>query len=100
MKTEVNYLYRDASNYKFRGSFIVEGAFSRAKIEKYLIDEEFFVPKAIGLPALVPEIRNEDDHDWHTFEECVETTDGEPLLTARELIRRIKAAKARDWPVG
>ena len=58
------------------------------------------MPKAIGLPALVPEIRNEDDHDWHTFEECVETKEGEPLLTARELMHRIKAANARDWPIG
>lgn len=32
MKTEVNYLYRDASNYKFRGSFVVAGAFSPAMI--------------------------------------------------------------------
>ncbi|MCO5088437.1 MAG: hypothetical protein M9883_16430 [Methylobacteriaceae bacterium] len=100
MKTEVHYLYRDASNYKFWGSFIVSGAFSTAKIERYLIDGEFFVPKAIGLPPLVPDVRNEDDHDWHTFQECVETSEGEPLLTARELIRRIKAASARDWPVG
>ena len=100
MKTEVNYVYRDAGNYKFWGSFIVDGAFSPDMVQKYLIDEQFFVPKAIGLPALVPEVRNEDDHEWHTFDECVETTDGEPVVTASELIRRIKAAKARDWPIG
>lgn len=100
MKTEVNYLYRDASNYKYRGSFVVAGAFSSTMIKMHLIDEEFFVPAAIGLPTLTPAVRNKDDHDWHTFEECVETTEGEPLLAARELIRRIKAAKARDWPIG
>ena len=41
--TRVCYCYRDASNWKFWGEFILEGKFTRKQIQKYLFNNEWFV---------------------------------------------------------
>ena len=51
---EVDYLYRDASNYKFRGSFIVDGDLDLEMLRPLLLDGAWFVPERVGLPALRP----------------------------------------------
>jgi hypothetical protein len=100
MNTEVTYLYRDAGNYKFWGRFVVLGAFSPSMVEKYLIDGMFFVPKAIGLEPLATGARNDDDHEWHTFEECAPTGSDPTVMSAHELVRRIKRAHDAGWGYG
>ena len=65
--TIVNYMYRDAGNYKFYGNFCLSGLLSISEIEPYLINGEYFVPIEIALPSLVPEQMNSDDHLLHEF---------------------------------
>lgn len=76
---ELNYLYRDFSNYKQFGSVVfsnpdhltVEEVTS--KVQSSLIDGEYFKHYKWGFPSLFFESRNEDDHDWHEFEDIVAT---------------------------
>ncbi|MEM9278125.1 MAG: hypothetical protein AAGA76_06100 [Pseudomonadota bacterium] len=97
MKTLVKYMYRDASNYKFHGEFVVSGKLLRVNIEDFLFDSEFFVPHEIGLEHLLDMPMNEDDHYLHTFEKFVECVDGEPICSAEEFITRIKNADRKGW---
>lgn len=102
---EVTYLYRDAGNYKFWGRFNVLGDLSLNELEPYLLDREFFVPERIGLPSLVPEARNDDDHLLHEFVdvELVKPKAGEAVpyvLTSAELVDRIRRAHAGHWFTG
>ena len=46
-KYEVRYLYRDATNYKFRGLFIVAGYLDLECLRPFLFDREWFVPEGI-----------------------------------------------------
>jgi hypothetical protein len=94
---KITYLYRDASNYKFWGEFCVLGELSLDDLRPYLHDREWFVPEKVGIPSLVPECRNEDDHVLHEF---ISIDPSEPALcpfSAEELIERIRAAKEVGW---
>jgi hypothetical protein len=102
---EVTYRYCDASNYKFWGQFNVLGELRLDELEPYLFDRQFFIPERIGLPSLVPEARNDDDHLLHEFIEVqlVESKAGEAVpyvLTSAELVDRVRRANAQDWFTG
>jgi len=71
---QLNYLYRDASNYKQYGS-VVFGNDSNIAIDvisniiiRNLIDGEYFIAEEWKVPTLYFEDKNEDDHQWHEFE--------------------------------
>jgi hypothetical protein len=94
---KITYLYRDASNYKFWGEFCVLGELSLEDLRPYLFDHEWFVPEKVGIPSLVPEARNDDDHVLHEF---FSIDPSEPALcsfSAEELIERVRIADASDW---
>ena len=93
----ITYLYRDAGNYKFWGSFCVSGNLMLADLRPYLFDEEFFVPERIGLPSLVPSKKNNDDHLLHEFDGIEEIQPMRCLLTANELMKRVHAANTAGW---
>jgi hypothetical protein len=95
--TRVEYLYRDASNYKFRGSFDVLGTVALAELEGYLFDGYGFVPEKIGIDALRPRDENDDDHCIHTFESFEQVTVKDWAFTASELIDRLQAASRTGW---
>jgi len=95
--TKIGYMYRDASNYKFYGDFIVEGILSKDKVAKYLHDSEFFIPHEIGLDHLLDMPINQDDHNLHTFEDFLPTEETDFTCTAFELIDRIKKAHSKGW---
>lgn len=97
MLTEVSYMYRDASNYKFHGSFIVDGELSNADLEPYLFDGESFVPTEVGLPHLLDVSMNEDDHWLHEFSRFSPISDGTPICTASKLIELFQIAHRRGW---
>ncbi|HBA60924.1 MAG TPA: hypothetical protein DCZ92_08905 [Elusimicrobia bacterium] len=72
MNTLLEYLYRDASNYKQHGSVVLQGAISLKDIQPLLIDGEYFIPSQAGLPDLQHKFKDqgfeyptEDDHAWH-----------------------------------
>ncbi len=76
MNIELEYVYRDAGNYKNFGAVIFRNQNSHSaewlekEIAKRLIDGEFFVAEKIEVPTLYfadyaysPEL----DHEWHQF---------------------------------
>ena len=71
----LNYLYRDAGNYKEYGEMIFTNKDSKSieeielVLRKNLIEGEFFIPEKWNIPRLsfenyLPEL----DHDYHEFE--------------------------------
>ncbi len=64
----LEYMYRDASNWKFHGEVVVAGHLAISDLEPFLADGEFFVPEDVGLAALRPSVTNEDDHIYHSIE--------------------------------
>ena len=53
MNTRIYYLYRDADNYKMWNGCIIEGVLTevqKQKIRDCLLDGEYFIPCAVGLP--------------------------------------------------
>ena len=70
------YLYRDASNYKARGSVLLRGAAAASEIQDLtycLVDSCFFVAEQVGVPVLYGALyqysggETEDDHAFHEF---------------------------------
>jgi hypothetical protein len=95
--TLINYLYRDAGNWKFRGSFVVKGRITADDLAPYMFDVERFVPYEVGLKHLLTESWTEDDHVLHEFEEFEETDVDGCLCTAEELKERFISANTRGW---
>ena len=78
----MNYLYRDAGNYKQHGCVVFENPNNwrlnevDQRIRAALIEGEFFVARHWGLPDLRGDEWNDElDHDWHEFESVGETED-------------------------
>jgi hypothetical protein len=100
-KYEVLYLYRDAGNSKFRGSFVLRGQLDLEPLRPLLFDREWFVPERIGLPPLRPTETTKDDHWLHEFEEIVPYSGPQEGIPASELTRRIREVGAKDgWLEG
>ena len=100
----VEYLYRDASNYKEYGEILIEGVFSDTdvqRIRKYMYDKgQFFIPEEIGIQPLQPKLwakyngPAEDDHQWHSIE-CIHIAKQEDLQlqvwgTKQQLIKNFQ----------
>jgi hypothetical protein len=94
---KIAYLYRDAGNYKFQGEFCVAGTLTLNDLIPHLFESEYFVPKIVGIPSLVPACKNDDDHDFHEIVSITPTVQAHCAFTARELIERFRAANERDW---
>jgi hypothetical protein len=94
---KITYLYRDAGNYKFWGEFCVLGELSIDDLRLHLIESEYFVPGKIGIPSLVPEEKNDDDHMLHEFYSIEPTVPALCPFAAGELIERLHAANASGW---
>jgi len=105
---QIDYLYRDASNYKRHGSVTVANP-NRLSVKKVTdslqdmlgdlsdwSDVLLFRPEWVGLKTvfLFEEFgRNEDDHDWHEINVVSETTssaDDPAERTIEELLRNIE----------
>src|SRR5688572_2337555 len=83
MNVKINYLYRDAGNYKLFGHEVFLNPDSlpieevERKIRSALIDGEYFDPVQWKMPILrFSEWNNDLDHFWNEFE-SVEETDEE-----------------------
>lgn len=71
----INYLYRDAGNYKEFGFIIFENPTGISvenityKIEEKLIDGEFFNPSDWQFPLINSQVFDSElDHDWYEFQ--------------------------------
>lgn len=72
---KINYLYRDAGNYKEFGEIIFTNQDLKSldeielAIRKNLIEGEFFIPEKWNVPRLsFEDYSPELDHDYHEFE--------------------------------
>lgn len=102
MNPRLNYLYRDAGNYKTYGSVIFKASNRRsishlqALMEEALIEREYFVAKDVGVPDLRPAVLDSSmDHDWHEVEsldECGEPPDDRFGRTIDEFIESMAAS--------
>lgn len=97
MNTRVEYMYRDASNYKEFGSFVLGGRFDVSMIERFLSDHEFFIPERVGVKTLVPATKTSDDHYLHTIEATIETDDAECLMSADTFVALMERAARAGW---
>jgi hypothetical protein len=98
INTEFEYLYRDASNYKWFGKVVVAGRLTIDDLKKSLIDGEYFIPELVGMRSLTPDIRNEDDHDWHEIVSLKPSSQPANFLSAEELALKFKALHLAGWP--
>jgi hypothetical protein len=75
MNTRIEYLYRDAGNYKQFGSVVLRGAITPQEIgtiKAGLESGEYFIPNQVGLPDLQPNMPGfpdrDADHVWHELD--------------------------------
>lgn len=110
MNTRINYLYRDACNYKKHNEVVLSGELTPThlkRIEACLMDGEFFVPRCVGLPERrIEDVRTDDDHCWFEWsisedydlnESGVQLTDKPPTvdMTVEELVANFE--KVSEW---
>jgi len=102
MNTRIEYLYRDASNYKKWNSAVVQGEITKDEkqtILDSLQDGVYFYPAQVGLPEERLPGEYDDDPDWFEFcEENFELTSAAPTvwLTTKELAENFFAASI-EW---
>lgn len=104
MNTRINYLYRDASNYKVHNTAVIRGELSeedQKTILSCLEDGEYFIPSQVGLDEERFGSWTEDDHCWFELEPgFAEPTNAAPgNLTCEQLVANFLAAKG-NWDDG
>ena len=76
MWTAFDYLYRDAGNYKVRGSLLLNGAISQADrelVQSRMEAGEYFIAEQVGVHPLYEQLYKwsdgpvDLDHCWHEF---------------------------------
>lgn len=103
MNTKINYLYRDADNYKVHNVCVVEGTLTKQQIKGIIDccnDGEYFIPRQIGLPekrfdSYDPAV----DHCWFEIDEsCFEQTASPSniAMTAQQLMEQFAVCK-NNW---
>lgn len=100
VNTVVEYLYRDADNYKKRHNVVIIGEMTKEQetaIEQCLDDGGYFVPSMVGLPDERFGAETMADHPWFEWVGA-EATAGKPTLriTAEELVARFQKA-SNGW---
>lgn len=102
MNTEIQYLYRDASNHKINNRVVIPGQITQEQQDKIinsLYDGRFFIPRQVGLPEERFSTFTEDDHVWfelgpYSFEPTnCPPTEG---ITSEELVANFEACK-NNW---
>lgn len=103
--TRINYLYRDASNYKVHNHVVIRGQMTAEMTAACMAacDEgSYFVPSQIGLPEEKFEAETEDDVPWFELNEfSFSPTLDSPMegdMTAEQLVENFKAA-AGHWNI-
>ncbi len=98
VNTEFEYLYRDASNYKWFDRVVVAGHLTIDDLKKYLIDGEYFIPELVGMRPLTPDTRNDDDHDLHEIVSLKPSSLPANFFSAEELALKFKSLHLAGWP--
>ena len=99
MNTRINYLYRDADNYKMPNSCVVIGEISEVQIAEVIscLDcGEYFIPRQVGLPEKrFDRFDEEVDHCWFEL-----SADDMTVVQLLELFRSAKNNWHDDVPLG
>ena len=101
--TVIEYLYRDASNYKVRNRAIVKGEINEAQKERILeclYEGEYFIPEQIGLPAKRFDEVNKDDHCWMELDEYgfdVIDEEADVNMSVDDLVKSFEEAREKGW---
>ena len=96
MNTKIEYLYRDASNYKVWNECVIRGEISEEQIETIigcLNCGEYFIPEQVGLPATRFGSATEDDHCWMELDaDGFSSTDKNPTenLDVEQLVQKFQ----------
>lgn len=96
--TRVNYLYRDASNYKTGNSVVLKGAMTDAQFAEMKSccadGYEDFVPEQLGLDLIRDWETTEDDHPWAELEDFELVPDKPSTdMTPEKLLEEFRKAK-------
>ena len=101
--TELNYTYRDASNYKTYNSVVLEGIMTTEMFEemKSCCEDgiDLFIPEQLGLDLIRDWRTTEDDHPYAELTDF-ELVPNKPTtdITVDELLRRFRLAKDNWHP--
>jgi len=101
--TRIDYMYRDAANYKKRSSVVFKGKISRELLtilRENMSEEEYFIPSQVGLEDLqhyMESFPDEDDGVWHELED-ISLTDKEST-DPRTIEEFAAAVKGVVWDV-
>ena len=72
MNTKIEYLYRDASNYKQHNEVVIAGEMTPQDAERiaaHMFEGDGFVPRQVGLPETrIMDYRTDDDHALFEWE--------------------------------
>lgn len=103
INTQINYLYRDADNYKVWNSCVVLGTISEAQVAEIIscLDSgEYFIPRQVGLPEKrFEKLDPEADHCWFELSaDGFEATENgsNTDMTVEQLLTMFRKAK-NNW---
>ena len=102
MNTVIEFLYRDASNYKTWNNVIVKGEISDDQKKRIIssLDGEYFIPEQVSLPVKRFEYLTSDDHCWCELREndFSLTSDSCTLdMDVNELVAAFEKAANDGW---
>lgn len=102
MNIRMEYLYRDAGNYKNWGEvvFANPSCAQVSDVEKLvtaeLFERQYFWAKSVGLPDLhFPDFNVELDHDWHEFHAFAETEEMPDDAQGRNIEQLIECLRSQ-----
>lgn len=103
--TLVDYMYRDASNYKQHLFVVLEGRMTKDQATALcgMLDEgEYFLPGMVGLPAApwsegADGSHYDDDHPWHELTGLAPTENRSGGITVDQFLADVAAAHAQGW---
>ena len=102
--TKIEYLYRDADNYKKWNEVVIAGKVTEAQkrvILNSLESEEFFIPEQLGLPIIRPDDKlTAADHPFCELDvNSFSMTDEAPTvaMSANELTEAFRKAGKDGW---
>lgn len=101
--SELQYIYRDGSNYKNQGSVVFEGKVTpqlRRRLITALHEEEYFIAGQIRVPEVFFSGVDEDSHCFHEFV-SLEVVKSKPndseKRTITQFVEEVEAANKAGW---
>ena len=100
MNTKIEYMYRDAGNYKFYREAVIDGLLKEEELRSFCFDGDLFIPDDVGLLPAEKDFADDEelDHPWHELLSVSPTEDASTVdMTAQELLAKFRTADIRGW---